>query len=95
MASLAMIGAIGLAGVNIVLAGLLLALYGRVYAKTKAPFTVGLLLFALAFLLDNGLVVYSYGTMMNLVPDALAPYLLVVGLLEASGLGAVLWTASR
>jgi hypothetical protein len=95
MASLAMIGAIGLAGVNIVLAGLLLALYGRVYAKTKAPFTVGLLLFALAFLLENGLVVYSYGTMMDLVPDALAPYLLVVGILEASGLGAVLWTASR
>jgi hypothetical protein len=90
-----MIGAIGLGGVNLVLAGLLLVLYGRVYAKTKAPFTAGLILFALAFLLENGLVVYSYGTMMDLVPDVLAPYLLVVGLLEAAGLSAVLWTASR
>jgi len=54
-----------------------------------------LIFFALAFLLENGLVVYSYGSMMDLVPDALAPFLLVVGLLEAAALGAMLWTASR
>ena len=95
MASLAMLGATVLGAVNIVLAALLLGLYGRIYAKTKAPFTVGLIFFALAFLLENGLVVYSYGSMMALVPDALAPFLLVVGLLEALGLGAMLWTASR
>ena len=95
MTSLIMLGATVLGAANIVLAGVLLALYGRIYAKTKAPFTVGLILFALAFLLENGLVVYSYGTMMDLVPDALAPFLLVVGVLEAMGLGAVLWTASR
>ena len=95
MASLTMLGATVLGAANIVLAGVLLALYGRIYTKTKAPFTAGLILFALAFLLENGLVVYSYGTMMDLVPDALAPFLLVVGVLEAMGLGAVLWTASR
>jgi len=37
MASLAMLGATVLGAVNIVLAALLLALYGRIYAKTKAP----------------------------------------------------------
>jgi len=95
MTSLIMLGATVLGAANIVLAGVLLALYSRIYAKTKAPFTVGLILFALAFLLENGLVVYSYSTMMDLVPDALAPFLLVVGILEAVGLGAVLWTASR
>ncbi len=60
------------------------------YATTSTPFTAGLILFALAFLLENGLVVYSDGTIMDLVPDALGSFLLVVGILEALGLGAML-----
>ena len=85
--------AVGL--VNIVLAALLLVVYRGVYARTKAPFTLALLVFAAAFLAQNALVVYSFVTMMSLVPNALDPYLLAIGAFEAVGLGAMLWSASR
>jgi len=49
----------------------------------------------LAFLAQNVLMVYSLVTMMALVPGGLDPYLLGVGTLEAVGLGAMLWTATR
>ena len=39
--------------------------------------------------------VYSLITMVALVPSGLDPYLLGVGTLEAVGLGAMLWTATR
>jgi hypothetical protein len=81
--------------VNIVLAALLLVVYLGVYARTKAPFTLALLLFAAAFLAQNALVVYSFVTMLSIVPNALDPYLLAIGAFEALGLGAMLWSASR
>ncbi len=86
---------IGVAVLNILLTVVLLAVYARVYARTRAPFTAGLLLFAAAFLGQNALVAYSYGTMMPLFSEALVPYLLGIGVLEAVGLAAVLWTATR
>jgi len=90
-----MIASILVGAVNIVLASILLVVYRGVYARTKAPFTLALLLFATAFLAQNALVVYSFVTMMSLVPSALDPYLLAIGALEALGLGAMLWTATR
>lgn len=80
---------------NVLLTTALVVLYVRVYARTRAPFTLGLILFALAFLAQNVLVAYSYGAMMPLFGDALVPYLLGIGILEAAGLAAVLWTATR
>lgn len=80
---------------NIVLAAGLLVVYRGVYARTKAPFTLALLLFAAAFLAQNALVVYSFFTMMAIVPGALEPYLLGIGAFEALGLVAMLWSATR
>lgn len=90
-----MMGSIAVGAVNALLAAVLAGVYGNVYAKTKAPFTLALLVFAAAFLLHNALIVYSYVTMMPLVPPAMNPYLLGIGVLEAGGLGAILWTATR
>jgi hypothetical protein len=90
-----MIASILVGAVNIVLASILLVVYRGVYARTKAPFTLALLLFATAFLAQNALIVYSFVTMMSLVPGALDPYLLAIGAFEALGLGAMLWTATR
>jgi len=95
MADPLMIGSILVGLANVVLAGVLLLVYGGVYGRTKAPFTVALLTFAAAFLAHNALVVYSYATMMPVIPDALAPYMFGIGLLEAAGLGAMLYTATR
>lgn len=90
-----MIASVFVGGVNALLAAILLVVYRGVYARTKAPFTLALLLFAAAFLAQNALVVYSFVTMMALVPSALDPYLFAIGIFEALGLGAMLWTASR
>jgi hypothetical protein len=90
-----MIASIVVGAVNVILASILLLVYRGVYARTKAPFTLALLLFATAFLAHNALVVYSFVTMMAIIPSALDPYLLAISALEALGLGAMLWTASR
>ena len=95
MTSALMIGSIAVGCANISLAAALLMVYRVVYTRTKAPFSLALLLFALAFLAQNVLMVYSLVTMMGLVPGGLDPYLLGVGTLEAVGLGAMLWTATR
>ena len=80
---------------NIALTAVLFALYRRVYAQTKAAFSLALIAFAGAFLLQNILVVYSYLATMPLIPEPLSPYLFAIGLTEAIGLGAIAWTALR
>ncbi len=95
MTSVLMIGSLSVGAANVVLAAILLFVYRGVYARTKAPFSLALLLFAAAFLAQNVLMIYSLGTMMDIVPGVLDPYLLGIGALEAVGLGAMLWTATR
>jgi len=95
MADMFMMGSIAVGLANVVLAGVLLTVYRGVHAKTKAPFTLALIFFAAAFLAHNALVVYSYAMMMEVVPPAMNPYLFGVGSLEAIGLGAMVWTATR
>lgn len=90
-----MIASIVVGVLNIALASGLLIVYRGVFARTKAPFTLALCLFATAFLAHNAVVVYSFVTMMSLVPSALDPYLLATGAFEAVGLGALLWSATR
>src|SRR5438046_9403015 len=80
---------------TVVLASALLFVYRGVYVRTKAPFTLALLLFATAFLVQNAIVVYSFVTMMSIVPGALDPYLLAIGSFEALALAAMLCSAAR
>jgi hypothetical protein len=79
--------------VNIALTAVLFALYRRVYAQTRAAFSLGLLFFAGAFVVQNLLVLYSYLATMPLIPPVMSPYLFSIGITEGAGLGAVLWTA--
>ncbi len=90
-----MTGSIIVGGANALLAAALLAVYGGTFARTKAPFTLALLVFSGAFLTQNALVVFSYLDMMPLIPNVFTPFLLGIGILEAAGLGAMLWTATR
>jgi hypothetical protein len=53
------------------------------------------MIFAAAFLLHNLLLIYAYATMMPLVAYEMMPYLFGIALLEAGGLGAMVWTATR
>ncbi len=81
--------------VSIVLAGVLFALYRRLYANTRTGFGLALLVFAGAFVVQSGFIVYSYLATMPLIPGSFAPFLFVIGLCEATGLGAATWTASH
>ncbi len=95
MADVLMWSSVAVAVVNMALALALVVVYARVYRKTKAPFTGGLILFSAAFLAQNALVAYAYLSMMPVIAADLTPYLLGVGILEAAGLAALVWTAMR
>lgn len=95
MSSLLMEASVVLGLVSIVLACLLFALYRRLYSDTRSGFGLALLVFAGAFVVQSGLTVYSYLATMPLIPDSFAPFLFAIGLCEATGLGAVVWTASH
>ena len=93
MSGAVMEASVALGLISIGLAGILFALYRRVYVDTRSGFGLALLVFAGAFVVQNLLVVYSYLATMPLIPGSLSPYLFAIGVTEAAGLGAILWTA--
>lgn len=68
----------------------LLAVYARIYSKTKATFTVGLMVFAAMLMLHNVLAVYGYFAMAPLYSEALLPYFAGIHIAELAGLIALL-----
>jgi hypothetical protein len=95
MSNLLMEGSVVVGLISIGLAGVLFALYRRLYRSTRTGFGLALLVFAGAFVAQSALTVYSYLATMPLIPDAFAPFLFGIGLCEATGLGAVVWTAAH
>ena len=68
----------------------LLAVYGRIYSKTRATFTIGLMVFAGMLMLHNVLAVYAYFAMAPLYSDELLPYFAAIHVAELAGLLALL-----
>jgi hypothetical protein len=68
----------------------LLAVYARIYTKTRATFTVGLMVFAGMLMLHNVLAVYGYFAMAKLYSDELLPYFAGIHVAELAGLIALL-----
>jgi hypothetical protein len=95
MSNILMEASVVLGLVSIALAAILFALYRRLYSQTQTGFGLALLIFAAAFVVQSALTVYSYLNSMPIIPDSFAPFLFAIGLCEATGLGAVVWTASR
>lgn len=95
MSALWMEASVVVALVTIGLAGVLFALYRRIYAKSKTSFGLALLVFAGAFVVQSSLTVYSYLAMTPLISESLTPFLFAAGVCEATGLSAMAWTASR
>ena len=93
MADLLMEASVVLGLISIGLAGVLFALYRRLYASTRTGFGLALLVFAGAFVAQSALTVYSYLATMPVIPGSFAPFLFLIGLCEATGLGAAAWTA--
>jgi membrane-bound metal-dependent hydrolase YbcI (DUF457 family) len=68
----------------------LLAVYGRVYSRTRATFTIGLMVFAGMLMLHNVLAVYAYFAMAPLYSEELLPYFAGIHIAELAGLVALL-----
>lgn len=95
MSNVLMEASVVLGLLSIALAGALFVMYRRLYAQTPSGFGLALLIFASAFVVQSALTVYSYLAAMPIIPDSFAPFLFGIGLCETTGLGAVVWTATR
>ncbi|PSG97956.1 hypothetical protein BRD56_02915 [Thermoplasmatales archaeon SW_10_69_26] len=86
---------VGIAIANALMALALGSVYARNHREIGSPLTLGLLLFAAFFLLHNGLIAYHYLTMMSKFIVVNEGWLLVENLLQAGGLGALLYATMR
>ena len=83
------------AGTSAGLSTLLLLIYGRSYSKVRAPFTLGLIIFAGSFLAQSLLAFYAFFTMMEFIPAWLAPEMAGIMAAQTLGLGVMLYSATR
>jgi hypothetical protein len=80
--------AVSMANMGILVA--LLTVYANIYSKTRATFTVGLMVFAGMLMLHNMIAVYGYFAMAPLYSNELLPYFVIIHFAELAGLIALL-----
>ncbi|CUR50942.1 conserved membrane protein of unknown function [Nitrosotalea devaniterrae] len=73
-------------GANMIALGVLMAVFAKMYSKTKAQLPLGMIFFAGLLFLHNVIGVYAYFTMMELYAVALLPYMLAVHVAELAGI---------
>ena len=73
-------------GANMIALGVLMAVFAKMYSKTKAQLPLGMIFFAGLLFLHNVIGVYAYFTMMELYAVALLPYRLAVHVAELAGI---------
>lgn len=71
---------------NMISLGVLIGVFVKIYAKTKAQLPLGMILFSGLLFLHNAIGVYAYFSMTELYAAALLPYLLAVGVAELAGI---------
>lgn len=86
---------VALAAANAVLALALTTVYARNHRRIGSPMTLGLVLFGAFFVLHNALVAYHYLAMMPEFVAVKEGWLLLEGILQAGGLGALLYATWR
>ncbi|MFQ5839073.1 MAG: hypothetical protein ACE5HJ_09895 [Thermoplasmata archaeon] len=77
---------------NLVFLTLLLYVYGTTYQKMRTGFTLGLIIFAMLFLIQNVITLYSYLTMMSLYASGVELHVTLFTWAQTVGLGALLLT---
>ncbi|MGA8081491.1 MAG: hypothetical protein WB988_06490 [Candidatus Nitrosopolaris sp.] len=80
----------GIALVNVALLISLLTIYARIYKKTKASFTIGLMFFAGMLILHNIIAIYADFAMESLYSLELLPFFAVIHLAELAGIAVLL-----
>ena len=68
----------------------LLVIYARIYNKTRAVFTIGLMFFTAMLLVHNLIAVYAYLSMAPLYSDDLLPYFVAIHIAELVGIVSLL-----
>ncbi len=76
--------------VNMAVLIALLVVYANIYRRTRATFTIGLMVFAGMLMLHNVIAVYGYFAMAKLYSDDLLPYFAGIHIAELAGLIALL-----
>ncbi|HEX7033305.1 MAG TPA: hypothetical protein VF172_09925 [Nitrososphaera sp.] len=71
---------------NVAILVALMSVYSRIYSKTGAKFTVGLMVFAGMLILHNVIAVYAYFAMAPLYSEELLPYFVGIHIAELVGL---------
>jgi hypothetical protein len=75
-----------ISGANLVVLGILVGVFIKIYSRTKAQLPLGMIFFAGLLFLHNVIGVYAYFSMMELYAAALLPYLLAVHVAELAGI---------
>ena len=78
--------AIGLATVNSAILLGLIYVYAKISVRTRASYSIGLVIFAGLLLLQNLLTAVAYGTMSPVFGSEALPYLSAMGAAELAGL---------
>jgi len=73
-------------GANLVVLGILVGVFIKIYSRTKAQLPLGMIFFAGLLFLHNVIGVYAYFSMTELYAAALLPYLLAVHVAELGGI---------
>lgn len=95
MSDAVMTACLATAALNTVLAVVLGAVYVRNHAQIRSMFTLGLLLFAAALLVHNGMQVWHFVTMMPSFAAVDPNLILVENVLQTASLGALVGATLR
>ena len=71
---------------NMIILGILIAIFGKMYGQTKAQLPLGLIVVAAMLFLHNIIGSMAYFSMEELFSQELFPYMLGVGIAELGGL---------
>ncbi|CAE6486264.1 MAG: hypothetical protein QXG67_00925 [Candidatus Nitrosotenuis sp.] len=76
----------GVSIANMIVLGILMYIFGKMYASTKARLTLGMIVFSVLLFLQNTIGAYAYFAMSQLFLPEIFPYLLGVHIAELAGL---------
>ncbi len=72
--------------INMIILGVMMALFGKMYLKTRAQLPIGLVVVSAMLFLHNVVGAAAYFTMEELFSHDIFPYMLGVGVFELVGL---------
>ncbi len=71
---------------NMIVLGILMSIFGKMYAKTRAQLPLGMIVVAAMLFLHNVIGSFAYFSMEEIFSHEIFPYMLGVGIAELAGL---------